>query len=187
ENHAGDLQGWELRGLIEAAGPEYVGACLDPGNSVWVAEDPLVTFQHVGPYVATSHIRDSAVWSHPRGAACQWVALGDGNVGIEELAERYKVGCQGASFTLEIITGRPPRVLNYMEDAYWTAFPKARAWEFARFERLVRHGQPFTGTMVTVDAAVDVPPEYAEALRAQQLYDVERSVVYAREVLGMGE
>src|SRR5690606_27294632 len=26
ENHAGDMQGWELARLIEAAGPEYVGA-----------------------------------------------------------------------------------------------------------------------------------------------------------------
>jgi sugar phosphate isomerase/epimerase len=186
ENHAGDLQGWELKELIETAGSEYVGACLDPGNSVWVAEDPLVTFQHVAPYIVTSHIRDSAVWSHPRGAAYQWVALGDGNVGIEELAERYKAGCQDASFTLEILTGRPPRVLNYLEDAYWAAYPKARAWEFARFERLVRRGRPFSGTMVTVEGGTDVPPEYAEALRAQQLYDVERSVAYACSVLGMG-
>jgi sugar phosphate isomerase/epimerase len=187
ENHAGDLQGWELKYLIEEAGPAYVGACLDPGNSVWVAEDPLVTFDHVAPYIVTSHIRDSVVWSHPRGAAYQWVALGEGNVGLDLLAARYKAQCPDAAFTLEVLTGRPPRILPYLEDDYWDAFPEARAWEFARFERLVRRGLPYTGTMVTVEGGVDVPEAYAEALKAQQLYDVKRSIAYARDVLEMVE
>src|SRR5690606_10015489 len=29
ENHAGDMQSRELRSLIEAAGPDFVGACYD--------------------------------------------------------------------------------------------------------------------------------------------------------------
>jgi sugar phosphate isomerase/epimerase len=187
ENHAGDLQGWELKRLIEAAGPEYVGACIDSGNPVWVGEDPLVTLEHLAPYVATSHVRDSAVWSHPRGAAVQWVAMGDGNVGIEAWVERYKIVCPNAPLSLEIITGGTPRVLNYLEDKYWTTYPEARAAEFARFERLVRKGQPFAGTMVTVARGDEVPPEYGAAQAAQQRYDLERSVRYCREVLGIGE
>ena len=43
ENHAGDMQARELEGLIEAAGPEYVGVCLDSGNPVWTIEDPHLT------------------------------------------------------------------------------------------------------------------------------------------------
>jgi sugar phosphate isomerase/epimerase len=185
ENHAGDLQGWELQRLIEQAGPEYVGACIDSGNPVWVGEDPLVTLEHLAPYVATSHVRDSAVWPHPRGAAVQWVAMGDGNVGMDAWVERYKALCPGAPLSLEIITGGPPRVLNYLEDEYWAVYPEAKAAEFARFERLVRRGQPFAGTMVTVARGADVPPEYAAAQTAQQRYDLERSVRYCREVLGI--
>ena len=185
ENHAGDLQGWELKGLIEQAGPEYVGACIDSGNPVWVGEDPLVTLEHLAPYVATSHVRDSVVWPHPRGAAVQWVAMGDGNVGIEAWVERYQALCPGAPLSLEIITGGPPRVLNYLEDEYWAVYPEARAAELARFERLVRKGLPFTGTMVTVAGGEEVPPEYAAAQAAQQRYDLERSVRYCREVLGI--
>jgi sugar phosphate isomerase/epimerase len=187
ENHAGDLQGWELERLIEEAGPEYVGACIDSGNPLWVAEDPMVTLEHLAPYVVTSHVRDTAVWSHPRGAAVQWVAMGDGNVGIQEWSERYKALCPDAPFTLEIITGGPPRVLNYMEDAYWAVYPEARASEFARFERLVRQGLPFMGTMVAVGRGEEVPSEYGPALVAQQRFDLERSVRYCREVLGMGK
>jgi sugar phosphate isomerase/epimerase len=187
ENHAGDLQGRELKRLIEEAGPEYVGACIDSGNPVWVGEDPMVTLEHLAPYVVTSHVRDSAVWPHPRGAAVQWVAMGDGNVGIDAWVKRFQALCPGAPLSLEIITGGPPRVLNYLEDAYWAVYPEARAAEFARFERLVRRGQPFMGTMVTVARGDDVPPEYHAAQVAQQRYDLERSVRYCREVLGIGE
>jgi 3-oxoisoapionate decarboxylase len=186
ETH-GDLQGREARALIDAAhdgGPRYVGACLDSGNPVTLTEDPLVTFDYLAPVMVTSHIRDSVVWSHPRGGAFQWVALGDGNVGLDTLTRRFKEECPQASYTIEILTGRPPGVLPYLEEDYWRAFPDTPAWEFARFERLVRQGLPFTGTMVMVAPGAEVPTAYQEALRAQQLYDVERSVAWAKEVLG---
>ena len=187
ENHAGDMLGWELRQLIEQAGPEYVGACIDSGNPVWVGEDPMVTLEHVAPYVATSHVRDSAVAPHPQGAAVQWVAMGDGNVGIDAWVERYQALCPNAPLSLEIITGGTPKVLNYFEDEYWAAYPQARASEFARFERLVRRGQPYVGTTVTVARGAEVPQEYQAAQVAQQRYDLERSVKYCREKLGIGE
>ena len=40
ENHAGDMQAWELVTLIEAAGKDYVGATLDTGNSCWTLRRP---------------------------------------------------------------------------------------------------------------------------------------------------
>jgi len=187
ENHSGDLQGWELRRLIEEAGTEYVGACIDTGNPLWVHEDPAVTLEHLAPYVAATHIRDSAVWPHPRGAAVQWVAMGDGNVGIQAWADRFRTLCPHLPFTLEIITGIAPKVLNYLEDDYWTAYPQSRAAEFARFERLVRRGAPYMGTMVTIGQGEPVPPEYEAARVAQERYDLERSVAYCRQVLGIGE
>jgi hypothetical protein len=147
----------------------------------------MVTLEHLAPYVVASHIRDSVVWAHPRGAAAQWVAMGDGNVGMAEWAARYREKCPKAAFTLEILTGSPPRVLNYFEAEYWEAFPQGRAAEYARFERLVRAGGPYMGTMVVVSREAPPPPEYAAALVAQQRYDVERSVSYCREALGLGE
>ena len=41
ENHAGDMQAWELVNLIEAAGKDFVGATMDSGNATWALEDPL--------------------------------------------------------------------------------------------------------------------------------------------------
>ena len=187
ENHAGDMQAWELRELIERAGPEYVGACIDPGNAIWVHEDPLLTLEMLAPYVVTSHVRDSAVWPHARGASVLWVAMGDGNVGIDHWAETYKQLCPDAPFTLEIITGGAPKVLNYFDADYWIPYRNARANEFARFHELVRKGTPYTGTVVVVAPGDEVPDEYAGARVAQQRYDLERSVAYCRQRLGVGE
>ena len=52
ENHAGDLQGWELAMLVEKAGPDYVGACIDTGNPLSVIEDPAVTLRHLASATA---------------------------------------------------------------------------------------------------------------------------------------
>jgi sugar phosphate isomerase/epimerase len=187
ENHAGDMQGRELRALIEEAGPEYVGACIDSGNPLWTIESPFVTLAHLAPYVVTSHVRDSAVWEHPRGAAVQWVAMGDGTVGIDAYARQFQERCPDAPFSLEIITGSLPRVLNYLEPTFWGAYPDTPAFEFAQFLGLVREGRPYTGPMVTVAQGQDTPAEYEAALAAQQRVDLERSVRYCRETLGIGE
>lgn len=111
ENHSGDMQARELRDLIEAAGKDFVGACLDSGNTMWVVEDPMVTLEILGPYTVTTHIRDSVVFAHPRGAAAQWVALGDGCIDFKAFVARYRELCPQSVMQLENITGRPPTVL----------------------------------------------------------------------------
>lgn len=185
ENHSGDMQAWELRNLIEEAGKDFVGANLDTGNPMWVVEDPLVTLEILGPYTVTTHIRDSVVFNHPRGAAAQWVALGDGVVDFKRFVSRYRELCPNATMQLENITGRPPQVLPYFEQEFWRAFPKARAAEFARFVELARTGHPFMGAMVVEDVG-KVSPEYAAALKDQQRRDLERGFEYAKNVLGVG-
>jgi sugar phosphate isomerase/epimerase len=185
ENHAGDMQGRELRALIEGAGPEYVGACIDTGNPLWTVESPFVTLKHLAPYIVTSHVRDSAVWEHPRGAAVQWVAMGEGTIGIQEWARQFVEQCPRSSFTLEIITEGPPRVINYLEPEFWDAYPDMPAAELAEFLKLVRGGRPYLGPALTVGWGPDMPAEYRAALAVQQRLALERSVRYCRDVLGV--
>jgi sugar phosphate isomerase/epimerase len=187
ENHAGDLQGREMKELIERAGPETVGVCLDNGNPLWTLEDPMVTLEYLAPYTITSHVRDTSVWPHPRGAAVQWVAMGDGNTGLNAWIAGFKVRCPQAPVTLEIITGGAPRVMPYLEPDFWGPYRGVLAFEFARFEKLVREGQPFLGTMLTAGHGPDLPAEYRAALIVQQRVDLERSVRYCKEELGLGE
>jgi sugar phosphate isomerase/epimerase len=185
ENHAGDMQARELKSLIEAAGKDFVGATLDTGNPMWVVEDPFVTLETLAPYVATSHVRDSAVFEHPRGAAAQWVALGDGSVDFVRFAGLFHKLCPGAAMQLEIITGRPPEVLPYLEPDFWKAFAKMPAWEFACFVALAKSGRPFLGNMV-IGQWSDNSPVLEAALKEQQRIDLERSLDYAKKKMGVG-
>jgi len=186
ENHAGDMQAQEVKTIIQECGSDFVGSCLDTGNPMWVVEDPLVTLEVLAPYVVTTHIRDSVVYEHPRGAAAQWVALGDGMIDFHKFVARYRELCPKASMQLEIITGRPPQVLPFLEPDFWKAFPKAKASEFARFASLARTGKPFGGFMVVEDGVKEPLPEFRAALKAQQKLDLERSLEYAKTSLGVG-
>jgi hypothetical protein len=85
---------------------------------------------------------------------------------------------------LEILTGRPPQVLPYLDSEFWKAFPKKTAGDFSRFVGLAKKGHPFMGTMVIGGAKPS--PAVAEALKEQQRTDLERSVDHARRSLGVG-
>ena len=97
ENH-GDFQARELRSVIEQAGRDWVGVCLDNGNPLMVAEDPMLTLEVLGPYAFTAHVRDSVVYEHPRGAAMQYVALGDGTQDLRAFVARFRELCPNAAF-----------------------------------------------------------------------------------------
>ncbi len=186
ENH-GDLTARELRQLIEAAGTNFTGCCLDTGNPVLLCEDPLLSLEVLAPYTVTTHIRDSVIFEHPKGAAVQWVALGDGSLDWQKLAASYRKLCPQAAMQLEIITGRAPEVKPYFDPSFWRMFPKLPAADFTRFVELARQGHPFYGQMVIGDRRGQTPPpELAEALRYQQRADLERSFQFARLQLGAG-
>ena len=184
ENHAGDLQGRELKEIIERAGPEYVGACIDAGNPLWVGESPFTTLEQLAPYVVMSHIRDTAVWAHPTGAAAQWVPMGDGNVQIDLWSQQYIALCPHTNFTLEIIATLAPRVLNYLEESYWEIYPTTPAAEFARFLQHVAHGSAPTKPLYTADWG-KLAPEIRVALGVTQQHQLEQSVRYCRENLNI--
>ena len=172
ENHAGDLQAREVKMLIEAAGTDFVGSCLDSGNPLWTIEDPHLTLETLAPYVLTSHVRDTAVWNTPQGAAVAWTRMGEGNIGMEDYIREYAAKCPGHTLSLEVIvTG--PRFYNYRDPKFWDAYRKTPAWEFARFLALAEKGTPR-----------EAPPRVSgEAAVARELEDVEASIRWTRAFL----
>jgi len=139
ENHAGDMQARELKMLVEAAGREYVGVCLDSGNPVWTLEHPHLTLETLAPYVRTSHFRDSYVQNTPQGIAVAWTRMGDGNIGMDEYIRKYIQLCPGKAISLEVIVGGA-RIHNYTDPAFWQNYKSVPAWEFSRFLALANKG-----------------------------------------------
>ncbi|MDP3001407.1 MAG: TIM barrel protein [Bryobacterales bacterium] len=181
ENH-GDLESVEMKTILDQSGKEFAGCCYDSGNPVLVLEDPMFTLEILAPYVASSHFRDTALFERPDGAVFQWVALGEGTTNIEAVLRRFRQLCPRAPVQLEIITGRRPAPLSYLEPGFWKAFPKMDAASFARFVALVKKGEPFAGSMMIAGAGKQ-PPEYEAAVKEQQRVDLERSIAFAKTVL----
>ena len=72
------------------------------------------------------------------------------------------------------------REFPYLDPAFWEAFPKARASEFARFVALARHGKP----RQPWKPAADKDRKVAE--QEYQKKELERSVSYCKRELGFG-
>ena len=136
ENHAGDMHSRELVELIEQAGPEFVGATIDTGNSTWTLEDPVETFRNLAPYAVCSGIRDSMVWQSHRGAKVQWTAMGDGCVDMKTLFNEWS--CMPETpVQIETISGFA-REFPYLEKDFWPPYSTIRADDYSRFLALIK-------------------------------------------------
>jgi len=188
ENHGGvDLLARELRALIEAAGTDIAGACLDTGNPVYGGEDPVLSAEVLGPYIISSHVRDSRVWTVEDGAMAQWVPMGQGQVNTKRIVEIMAEQAPAAPVDLEIITGSGPKHIPYLDpnSDYWRMYPDMPASDFARFVLLARQGKPEPLDQLTLPHGPGAEPD--DALRAQQCRHLEESVTYCKQVLHLGE
>jgi len=175
ENHAGDMQAWELVTLIEAAGKDYVGSNTDSGNATWTMEDPLANLEVLGPYTLCTSIRDSMVWEDAEGAKVQWTAMGEGLVDWKKYFERFAAFCPEVAVNIEVISGFAYG-LPYLKDDFWSSWPKAKAADFARFLAMAKRGKA-------------IPPHRSPDQNAEKEYqkaELERSLKYCKDVLGMG-
>jgi len=179
ENHAGDMQAWELVTLIEAAGKDYVGANIDSGNACWTFEDPISNLEVLAPYVVTSSLRDSAVWESANGATVQWTAMGEGTIDLKTYFDKFAALCPSVPVHIETISGFN-RELPYLKSDFWKVWPKARAGDLAKFITLAKRGKPREPWQ---------PPPGKDRKLAEQEYQkdqIERSIKYCKEALGLG-
>lgn len=178
ENHAGDMHSWELAGLVEEAGSDFVGVNLDTGNAAWTLEDPLDVVRNLARYTICSSLRDVMAWATPEGAAIQWTAMGDGLVDWEEVMKLWRQWCPKVPVQIETISGFT-RVFAYKTEGFWQHYDK-RPDALARFEAMAGRGR------VIENFKVPEGVDKNEATRNFQKSDIERSVRFCRERLGLG-
>jgi 3-oxoisoapionate decarboxylase len=191
ENH-GDSTARELAALIDDIGPDYAGVCLDTGNPVVLAEDPLLTVEVLAPYTLMTAFRDNLVWEVEDGAMAQWVQMGAGNTNLPQMVALLREHAPHASFTLELITGGAPKRVPYLDPQaeVWQKVPHTPAPDFARFVALAKKGPVGPVEMVwrPEPPGQEKPsPELAAALKEQQRRHLAESLAYCRDVLGVGE
>ena len=175
ENHAGDMSAWELKGLIERAGPDYVGATIDSGNAVWTMEDPVKNLDILAPYALSSGIRDTAVWRDGDNIKAHWTAMGQGSVDWNEYFRIWKEKCPQVPVQLEIIsqwgTSFPPK----SNKEFWVNYKSIRDVDYQAFIKMAerRNGKGIT-------------PHPDRATKEYMKQDLEASLKYCRESLGLG-
>jgi sugar phosphate isomerase/epimerase len=179
ENHAGDMHSTELRRLVETAGKDFVGVNLDSGNALWTLEDPLDNLRTLARYVATTSLRDSAVWETPKGAVVAWTAMGEGQVDLKTYFDEFTKLCPGVPVHIETISGFN-REFAYLTPEFWRAWPDMPAERFARFLAIAKQGKA---------RPTFQPPQGEGRQKAEQEYqrgEIERSVKYCKDVLNLG-
>lgn len=179
ENHAGDMQAWQLVELIERAGPEFVGATLDSGNATWTLEDPQTNLEILAPYAVSTGIRDSMLWKSDQGVRVAWTAMGEGLTDWHSYMDTYAALCPNTPIQLEIISGFN-RPFNVMADDFWAHYRDVRAVEYSRWLDMAERGYAVPAF---------TPPEgmeREEASKAYQLAELERSIRFCKDVLGLG-
>jgi sugar phosphate isomerase/epimerase len=136
ENHK-DQRNDERLALLEHIGSEYVGACVDTGNSFALLEDPLETVELLAPWAKTVHLKDQGVRSYDDGFLLGDIPLGQGCLELAKMVQVLRKAQPGIRFTLELIT-RDPLKVPCLTDQYWATMPHVPGRDLARTLRIVR-------------------------------------------------
>jgi len=176
ENHK-DQRITEKLETIKGVNSEYVGICVDVGNSFTLMEDPIATVRAFAPFALTVHFKDQAVRESEAGFWFADVALGEGFIDLPAILKVLRNVKPGIHLNLEVITRDPLSVPVLLPD-FWVTMPDTPASELAHTLRLVK-------TKSARKDFVKVSELPADQQLAFELRNVEQSFTHAREHLGL--
>lgn len=177
ENHK-DWRVDQQVALLEQYSSEYLGVALDTGNNLSVLDDPLETVRKLAPYTVNVHLKDMAVEESPTGFRMSEVALGDGMLDMQQIVDTVRAARPEVHFSLEMIV-RDPLEVPCLTDKYWSSFDDLNGVHLARALSRVRANPPR-------QPLPSIAGVTAEARLALEMDLVDRSIVYARDHLGLG-
>lgn len=136
ENHKDQRNDERVR-LLKRIDSEYVGACVDTGNSFALLEDPIETVEALAPWAFSVHLKDQAVREYDDGFLLGDIPLGQGCLDLKRMVEILRQSRPRLRFVLELITRDPLRV-PCLTEPYWATLPDVPGSDLARALRIVR-------------------------------------------------
>ena len=130
ENHK-DWLAPELSELLRKLSSEWVGACVDTGNSIALLEDPYEVIEALAPFALTSHIKDMGVQESSGGFLLSEVPIGDGFLDLTRMIGTLRRANPHIALNLEMIT-RDPLTVPCLTPAYWATFGEMKAAQLAQ-------------------------------------------------------
>jgi sugar phosphate isomerase/epimerase len=176
ENHK-DQRIAEKLDTIKRLNSEFIGLCVDVGNSFTLLEDPLEVARAYAPLAFTVHFKDQAVRENPDGFWFADVPLGEGFLDLPALVKILGEAKPDIQLNLELIT-RDALNVPVLKDDFWVTMPDSSARDLARVLKLIRDhasAKPFVSVS-------ELPIDRQLALESS---NVTQSLAYAREKLGL--
>jgi sugar phosphate isomerase/epimerase len=175
ENHK-DQRLDERVALFRHLDSEFIGACVDTGNSFALLDDPYETIEQLAPFAFTVHLKDQALRAYQDGFLLGDIALGDGSFDLKRMVNAIKRVKPDIRFALELIT-RDALEVPCLNDQYWSTMPKVPASDLAAALRFVRDN--------SVENIPSVSTLSLEKQVALEDDNVQRSIDFARDELGL--
>lgn len=159
--------------VFEHLSSEYVGACVDVGNSFALMEDPIEVVESYAPWAVTVHLKDQAVREVDDGFLLGDAVLGDGFLDLPRMVAILRRAKPAIHFCLETIT-RDPLTVPCLTDKFWATFGDVPGRDLARTLRIVR-----AGAAKSLPRISHLP---LEEQVAQEATNVKRCLAYARTI-----
>jgi len=140
ENH----KDWRVPGLLELMkhlDSEWVGVCVDTGNSISLLEDPMAILEAYAPWAFTTHIKDMGVQAYEDGFLLSEVPFGEGFLDVKRMVSILRAARPHIRFNLEMITRDPLRI-PCLKEEYWATFGTLPAQALAQTLALVQAHPP---------------------------------------------
>ena len=136
ENHK-DWRINQMLDMLRCIDSEYIGVCVDTGNSFALLEDPMAVVEAYAPYSFAVHLKDMAVAEYEDGFLLADVTLGQGLLDLPRMVQILRNARPEIQFCLEMAT-RDPLKVPCLTEKYWATFEDVPASDLARTLRYVR-------------------------------------------------
>ncbi len=141
ENHK-DWRIDEMLGWLKRLSSEFVGVCLDTGNSIALLEEPHAVVEAFAPWAFSTHLKDMAVAESDDGFWLSEVPLGESFLDLKRIVTTLRKAQPQVKLNLEMITRDPLRI-PCLAPKYWATLRDVPARELAEMlARVRRHKHP---------------------------------------------
>ncbi len=176
ENH----KDWRIEQMLDMLGSidsEYVGVCVDTGNSFALLEDPMAVVEAYAPYGFSVHLKDMAVAEYEDGFLLADAVLGEGILDLARMVKILRKARPEIQFSLEMAT-RDPLKVPCLTEKYWVTFEDVPGSDLARTLKYVRANE----SREQLPKVNHLPLDELVKLEEQ---NIKRSLAFAREHLDL--
>ncbi len=163
--------------LLKQLSSEWIGMCVDTGNSFSLCENPMDVVRAYAPFAFSVHVRDQGVQEYEDGFLFTDTALGQGFLDVPATVRVLREAHPQLHFSLEVIA-RDPLKVPVLTPKYWATMPGVPATDLAWTLRTIK-AKAAREPLPKIDA---LPLE--QRVQCEQRM-VEDSLAYAREHLGL--